>query len=636
MAKKHRILFHSNPFYIKTGLAEAGKTLIKHLLSSDKYEVACYFSQGTQESDPRLNLYPCKCYGSIPNDPHLIQRLNQDMNMARSASYGSINIDKVIQDFKPTIYIGSDDAWGFPVDDYCKKQWWNKIHSMLHITVDSLPVIDLAFEQAKLTKHYFTWAKFAANAMKRIGPEFSHVQSIYGAMDIQKFSPIPDNIRNDLRKRFNIADTTTVFLFVGRNQLRKQFPQAIEAFGKLKRENPSIDAKLHFHTSFSEQGAGWNIPKLAAMHGVKQEDILATYVNKKTGQWFIHPYIGEDIDCPYTKEAKICVTANIIHGVSDEDMKLLYGISDAGLCLLSSGGQELTACQTLLCGKPLACTNYSSGEDFCLKSFVYKLGYHPYYEAGTSFLKATTDIDDIKKYMRKICFSSKKELEEIGTVGRKWAIETFGIESIGKQWEAIFDALPITEWEDTKSVSSPKNENFSMPSAELSDLDFILTLYKEVLNMGNERADSDGTKHWLSKLSGGMKREDILSYFLSVARDENKKNQAPVDFWSLIDKDKPEKRAIFIARESIGDILLFTQLFESFHKKYPDYHLYVATKPQYNDLLAGNPFIHKVIPYADFMENEMILCGSGQDTQFFHKYFNPGILTQRQLNYLHL
>ncbi len=635
MAKKHRILFHSDPLWVKTGLAESAKTLMKYLASTGKYELAYFNQQGTPTTDPRNNLMPWPSFGCIPNDPALIQRLNQDGNMARNASYGSIMIDQVIQEFKPTIYIGSNDIWSFSLSDFCQKPWWSKIHSMLHITVDSLPVLDQAFEQAKLTKHYFTWAKFAANAMKKVGKDFEHVSQIYGAMDIQKFSPIADNVRNELRKRFGIADTTIIFLFVGRNQLRKQFVQCLEAFGKFKRENPNADAKLLFHTSFGEQGAGWNLPKMAAFHGVKPEDMLATYVCKKCGRWHVKSYCGEDIDCPYCNEKKSCITANIIHGVSDEEMKLLYGISDAGLCLLSSGGQELTACQTLLCGKPLACTNYSSGEDFCVKPFIYKLGFHPYYEAGTSFLKATTDVDDIRKYMRKMCFSSKKELEEIGRIGREWAIETFGIASIGKQWENIFDSLPINDWQEIKSTQERKNDSYPMPSSELNDGDFITTLYKNVLNM-NETPSSEGHKHWAEKLKNGMKREDIYNYFISVARDENKKIQAPTDFWTLIDKDKPEKRAIFIARESIGDIILFTQLFESFHKKNPNYHLYVATKPQYNDLLAGNPFVHKVIPYADFMENEMILCGAGQSDQFFHKYYNPGILTQRQLNYLNL
>ncbi len=639
MTKKHRILFHSDPLYVKTGLAEAAKTLMKYLAKTGKYELGYYNQQGTMTNDPRLNLMPWSSYGCIPaHDQALIQRLNADGNMARAASYGSILIDQVINEFKPTIYIGSNDLWSFSLSDYCQKPWWNKnIHTMLHITIDSVPVLEQAFEQAKLTKYYFTWAKFAAKEMHRFGPDYQHVSSIYGALDIEKFSPILDATRQELRKRFGIADSTTVFLFVGRNQLRKQFVQCLAAFAKLKKENPALDAKLFFHTSFAEKAHGWDIPKMAAYYGVKQEDVLATYVNKSTNQWHVRPYCGEDIDCPYTGEKKACITATIVNGVSDDEMKLLYGISDAGLCLLSSGGQELTACQTLLCGKPLACTNYSSGEDFCQESFVYKIGYAPYIEQSTNFIKATSDIDDIKKYMKKVCLMSRKELTDWGAVGREWAIKTFGIEAIGKQWENLFDSLPINDWQDVTVKQEAKNENFPMPSNDLDDLSFITLLYKEILKMPDETASSSGVLHWLDKLKNGMDRRAIFEYFVSVAKDENKKIQAPAaDFWTLIDKDRPNKRCLFLIKESIGDVVICSQLFESFHKKYPNHDLYVATKQEYHLLLAGNPHVYKILPYMDFFESEMAMTGAGQQEGYFHVFMHPGILTQRQLNYLNL
>ncbi len=636
MTKKHRILLQTNGPWLKTGLAEAGKTLLKYLVTTNKYEVALYATQGTLESDPRLNLMPFKCYGAIPNDQGIIQRLNSDPNLARNASYGSINIDKVIQDFKPTIYINSDDVWAMGLDDYCKKPWYSKIHSILHVTVDSVPVIEQAFEQAKLTKHYFTWAKFAAKEMRRFGPDYQHVSQIYGALDIEKFSPIPDATRQELRKRFGIADSTTVFLFVGRNQLRKQFVQCLAAFAKLKRENPTLDTKLFFHTSFAEKAHGWDIPKMAAYYGVKQEDVLATYVSKKTGQFHVRPYCGEDIDCPYTGEKKDCITATIVNGVSDDEMKLLYGISDAGLCLLSSGGQELTACQTLLCGKPLACTNYSSGEDFCEMPFVYKIGYAPYIEQSTNFIKATSDIDDIKKYMKKVCLMSRKELTDWGAIGREWAIKTFGIEAIGKQWEAIFDALPVNEWQDVKSVQEPKNENFPIPPASVDDLTFITTLYKEILKM-QETPDSSGTQHWLNQLKNGMKREDIFQYFLKVAKEENNKIQAPAqDFRTLLDTNRPNPRLLFAAKQSIGDIIMMTQLLKSCKEQYPEHDIYFATEPQYFDLLAGNPYIFRTIPFIDAVESEMAMISAGQDKKdkLFDVYIFPTIQSQKVLNYL--
>lgn len=629
---KHRILLHTNPCHIKTGLAENARTLLKYLYRTGKYEIAHYCSQ-TSIADGNLKYTPWKSFGSIPTDPHIINELNKDPGKIRDVQYGSWNIDNVIKEWKPTIYIGSDDCWGFGKSNYMDKPWWNKINSILHITIDSLPVLEQAYEQASLTKNYITWAKFAQKEMKRVDTKYSHVQQIYGAMDIEKFSPISADQKKQLRERFNLEQDITIFLFVGRNQLRKQFVNCIEAFAGFKRQHPNAKAKLWFHTSFSEKGTGWDIPKMAAYYGVPLEDILATYVCKHCGEWFVSPYKGEDLNCPLCKTEKSLITATIVNGVPNEHMKYVYGIADACVSAFSSGGLEYHNVQSLLCGKPLASTNYSCGEDFCEQSFVYKLGFDKYMEHGTNFIKSTTNVSDIKKFYSKVWLSSKKELEEWGNIGRQWAVKTFSIETIGKQWENLFDSLPIVDWDKISLETEKKDPTYIPPPTE-DNREWLKLLYANILKM--DVTDSDeGLLHWEEKLKNGMKREDIHGYFVSVANAENEKNQNQTNntFWNFINKND-KKRALFVMKESMGDCLIATQLFESFHEKYPNHDLYVACDPKFSSVFEGNPYIYKILPYFPFMENEMACIGSGHNDPFFHVYFHPGILTQRQLFYL--
>jgi glycosyltransferase involved in cell wall biosynthesis len=298
--EKHRILIQSNPIWLSTGLTENVKTLLKYLYKTGKYEIAHYCTQGTPVTDQRLTLTPWKSYGCIPNNAQVVQEINSDPGKQRDASYGAYNIDAVIKEFKPTVWIGSDDQWGFPKHAYGDKPWYKKINSVQHITLDSLPILEGALEAAEQTKYYLTWAKFASKAMNALNPaKYGHASTIYGAMEIDKFAPVTEQQRADMRKRFNISPTATIFLFVGRNQLRKQYPAVLEAFAAFKRENPQAEVKLHFHTAFHEQAAGWNIPKMAAYYGVDMKDVLATYVCKHCGNWHVNPFIGEDIDCPY-------------------------------------------------------------------------------------------------------------------------------------------------------------------------------------------------------------------------------------------------------------------------------------------------------------------------------------------------
>ncbi len=630
---KHRILFHSNPCNIKTGLAENSKTLLKYLFGTKKYEIAHYCSQ-TSIADPNLNLTPWKSYGCLPTDPRIIQELNSDPGKARDASYGAFNIDNVVKDFKPTIYLGSDDIWGWPKGHYLDKPWWKAINPILHITVDSLPVLDQAYEQALMTPNYFTWAKFAANEMRARHEKCAHVNHIYGAMDIAKFSPIQEDQREKLRKQFGIDPNTVVFLFVGRNQLRKQYIQVLEGFAHFKKERPNANAKLHFHTSFSEKGVGWDIPKMANYFGINQNDILSTYVCKSCGNWHVSSYKGEDLDCPYCGAKKTMCTATITNGVPDEQMKYLYGISDACISAFSSGGLEYHNVQSLLCGKPLASTNYSSGADFCEQPFVYTLGFSNYIEHGTNFIKATTSTKDIKNYFVKVWKSSRRDLIEWGEKGREWAVKTFSIQTIGSQWESVFDKLIPSDWSSIELKQKKKNDKFPFPQIEDEDK-FIDTLYKEILFM-NEPIHGDGFKNWKEVLRKGGSRQDIYKYFINEAQKENSKiDGIELDFWTYIDKTD-KKRGLLLVKESIGDIIMITSLFKSFHEQNPNTDLYVMIDPKYNELLLGCPYVYKVIPYHNAFEQEMIAIGAGQKPQdsFFDVYYHVCMQTQRLLSYL--
>ena len=99
---------------------------------------------------------------------------------------------------------------------------------------------------------------------------------------------------------------------------------------------------------------------------------------------------------------------------------------------------------------------------------------------------------------------------------------------------------------------------------------------------------------------------------------------------------------LLVLKESIGDVVLATALFEDIKNRYPDHDLYIATDPLYFELLEPNPFIHKVIPYAPMLESELNVIHRGrvsdkrEDEQHgvFDVYCNLPIMTQKVLNYL--
>ena len=626
---KKKILLQTNAPYLKTGLGEQGRYLFKYLYNTNKYDLVYYCTQVSQ-ADPMLDVMPIKCYGAIPTDPNIIQRLNQDQAIARNVAYGSHFISEIMDKERPDIYWESDDLWSTGNDNYYSKSWFKCTNPVLYKTADSIPLLDSAFEQAKVCKNYYFWSCFAEQEIKKFGSQYSHVKTMHAMFDINHFSPISKQEKIEWRKKFRLNPDDLIFFFMSRNQLRKGFNFIIAAFAEFKKEFPFSKAKLYFHTSFSEMMNGFNILKMATYYGINANDILSTYVCKNCGQWHIRSYCGENIDCPYCGKEKSMISPTIANGVPDEDMKYIHGIADAGLSVYNSGGCERFSVSSLLCGLPTAVTSYSCGADFAGIPFITSLSYKQYFEAGTNFIKAATDINSIKSFMCKVYKMTEKEKQKISEQSRQWAVENYSSDIIGKKWEDLFDSLPPADWLSFSNQIELKNPDYPMPQ-NCSDLEFITLLYKNILKM-DEPENGSGHLSWQKSLKDGKTREEIYQYFLGVARQENDRN-TKIDFSSLIDQTDT-KRLLLMIRESIGDSVILTSLLKPISEKYPNYQIYIGTQPQYFSIFEGVKYVHKVIPYIPQMESEIAMMGVGQKRGYFDVVLNPAVQTQRQLNYL--
>ena len=87
--------------------------------------------------------------------------------------------------------------------------------------------------------------------------------------------------------------------------------------------------------------------------------------------------------------------------------------------------------------------------------------------------------------------------------------------------------------------------------------------------------------------------------------------------------------------QSIGDVYLCTALLKNMKETYPEYNIYFSTKPEYFEILDGNPYIHKVIPYDKGLDNLTAMEGQSEHEGYFEIAFLPFIGTQRMLNYMH-
>lgn len=624
-----KLLFQTDSSLAKTGFGRNAKALLSYLYKTKKYKIVQYCC-GTSYSDPSLKRLPWKAVGTLPDDPNERHRISQDAGQARSASYGAYLIDKVIKEEKPDFYFGIQDIWGteFAID----KPWFNKINSVIWTTLDSLPILPTAVKNAPKIKNYWIWSNFATKALNDMGHK--HVDTMHGCIDASNFFRLKDEERKQLRIDNDIDPDAFIIGFVFRNQLRKSVPNLLEGYAKWKKEaKPKKKTYLLLHTFWKE---GWNIHSLAKEYGIPKEEILTTYVCKKCSSYEVKTYTGEDQNCKHCGSEKSQVTTSVGFGVTEEQLNKVYNLMDFYCHAFTSGGQEIPIQEAKFTELITGVTNYSCGEEQCEEgSGSIPLDWAEYREHQTEFKKASTCPVSIASSINTVYEMSPEERKIQGEVSRKWALDNFSVEVIGKKFEEFIDSLDSTGYEFDEDSSESQKINFPnavIPNIE-NDSEWVLQLYQRILNTDNHVND-DGYKNWMNALSNKVPRAQVENYFRKVAKDHNDKF-FPAKIEDSLDKDDQGKRIVYVMPDSAVDVFLSTSLFKSIKDKYPDYNLYVATKPEYFKILDGNEYIHKVINYSNQFDNTLFLEGAGNHNGLFEIAFTPHLVTQKLSNYIH-
>jgi glycosyltransferase involved in cell wall biosynthesis len=627
--RKKRVLFLTDYAGAFTGFGKQCKFLLSYLYKTGKYEIV-NAAQGVPKDSPGNKKFPWQTIGTLPNDPSKIQQINQDPNLARAAAYGQLELNNIVKEIKPDIVFAINDTWGsqFVTD----MPFFKKVPTVCWNTFDSLPLLPDTITKAKDIQHYWTWSDFARKEFHKLG--FPHVKNQYPLVDTKNFYKLPDEKIAEIKGKFGIPQDSFIIGFVFRNQLRKLINTQIEAYAMFKKANPEIkNTFLYTHTHYGE---GWDIHRLCQQYGVDPREILCTYICKETREYFIAPFHGQDIENPITKR-KSLVTVNVGLGVTDEQLNEIYNIFSLYSHPATSGACELPCVEAALTEKIITTAAYSFGEDI----IEYNKGSLPikfifYTEHGTQFLKSQPSAFDLSKNFKKVYDMDQKKKRQLEIESRKWALENYSIEVNGKKIEEFIDSLDILNDSDFNFEESSKKQNPQAIIPHIEDeKEWLKYMYKHILDM-NVPDEDEGLRYWMSQLSNKAPREQIENYFRQVATKELSESQK-TELKDLFDKDDNLKRVLIVQPESIGDIFLVTSLFESIRDRYSNdkYKIYVATKPEYRDLIDGNPFIDKWIPYHQIMDSAIVMEGGmGQEGVcdiVYHPYFS----TQRLLSYMH-
>ena len=623
---KKKIIIHSNHSKAKTGFGKHMKHLLTYLYKTNKYEIV-EFSNGRQWNDPVLSMLPWKAFGSLPNDPSVIQECNANPQKGRLASYGHMKIDDIIKQEKPDIYLGIEDIWG--LENFWKRKWWKKINSLIWTPIDSLPFLDKHIDAARNTENLIVQASFAKNSFNEQG--FNNVHLLPVPLDTKNFFKHSSSKKSEIRSAHGINDNDFIIGFVFRNQLRKSVPNLLEGFKVFKKDNPDISAKLLLHTHWGE---GWDIVKLIKEKSIDPNDVLTTYFCASCKQYHIKPFSGQKLDCPMCGAKGTLETAQINRGVTESQLNEIYNMMDVYCHPFTSGGQEIPIQEAKLCELITLVTNYSCGEDYSgEESGGMPLRWTEYREPGTQFIKASTDSLDIAKKLKEVYEMPAKNVKKMGKKAREYVIDFCSIQSVCSEFEKIIESMPKSDWDFDFSYVE-KNSSYQPKEIE-SNEDWVIDLYKNILKSEDpEKSDEEGVKHWVHRLNTDLNRQQVYEYFVKIANEDNVKNQS-IPFEDLLSKDDDGKRILFALQGNEIDVFNSTSLLKYIKDQYPDNNIYYATDKENENVLMGNPYIHKVIPYNSIMDNFIWAEGQGNYNGMFNFVLIPNTNTDKIKNYIH-
>ena len=622
-----RILWVSNALWLKTGLSRNTKALFKEWYG--KHEII-HLCQGTVEGDPKLDMYPWKSVPALSTNPQEQNRYRQDPHYGRLASYGAIILESLIKEHKPDVVCISDDLWAAPLDYYTNKEWSREVNLISHITFDSLALLPESYELAK-NCHTYSWSPFGEEALKK-GLSKRKIETNYNtgtipaAIEIDQYEPISDTEKRNLRDKFGIPQDDILINFVGRNQLRKKFDTLLKALASYKKQYPKGKrVRLAIHTSWTE---GWPLLRLIEENGLEKSDIFTTYVCHQCKQFEIKPYNGEQQDCRFCNGKKCKDSASIGNGVSDDEMKYIYGISDCALSVFTSGGFEYHCAESLLNALPLATIGYSCGSTYLECPQVTEIKYVETSECNSGFIKAEPSVQDCVKFIHKIAQMDKFKRKQIGKKGREWAIKKFDSRIVAKQWSDIFDSMPKVDYSKVRFDDTKKPNPSFTPNTSLDKEDFIKNLYSGFLDTQNP--DKEGMKHWLDRLSNGEPKDSIISIFKQISTKEVQEKEINFED-SLLNNGKED--LFFVIKESVGDCIICLSLLQSCRDSYPDHNINIVTEPQYFNIFKSCDFVDNMIPFNPMLEQEMYVVGASQE-KGLGVFVMPAVDTQKHLNYL--
>lgn len=567
MSKK-RVLAIVECTELCTGFSNYGKSLLKRLHDSGKYEIA---ELGTyiKPSDPRIKNIPWKVYAGVPedNDAEGVRKYNQAYpqwgKLQPLGQFGAVVIDDVLLDFKPDYVISWHDPWmSTVIADTSLRNMFRWIYMPC---IDSTPQRLEWLQMYESCDYLMGYSDFAINVMKeqslkiRSGGAKKLLPSpARPGVDTEIFKPMN---KAEIRAKWGIAADLPIVVTCMRNQQRKLFCELIDSFSKYKRDNKNdpIAQKsvlLLHSTGFDAGQEYWlHIARLSTNDYLPHyyeglhKHILHTYMCDNCGKkmigyatWLLNAKMHNGrayMQCPCCGTVALR-TPNTNVGYTREEMAEVFNLGDVFVQVSIAGADEMPASEAKACGVPiLISANAAMLEKAQIpKDYEGNLMYkkadgtpytmhkggipiniaYEFHEAATMQRRSYFDRNDLAKKLTVL--SDKDRLKQLSEDAVFSIHDNCNYHEIASKWMYAIDNLPAKDRSKTwdREIDESKlplvDDVDKIDVSNLSNEDFVDWCYTAILRSD---IDSVGRLSWLNDLKTGRNRKEIMQFFMNVA-----------------------------------------------------------------------------------------------------------------------
>jgi len=279
--------------------------------------------------------------------------------------------------------------------------------TMFYFPFDSRDVYDKAKDVIELFDIRVAMAKWGQSVLSKVGVDSHYIPH---GVDTNVYRPIPPPIREALRKQ-NGFDGKFVIGCVAKNQTRKMLPNLLQAYKNLLDKHDDILLFMHCNPTDPQ---GWNLIDYCNRIGLKNKVIFGMKANQQ--------------------------------GLHETQINLVYNSIDVHVLPTTGEGFGLPIIESMAAGIPNIATDYTTSRELLeghgeLISLSKEM---PYIIGQLNTHRALPSVPDMEKKIEKL-YKNPKLRERYSKDGRKFVLEHYNWEKIGRMWNELLEYGEVHE-----------------------------------------------------------------------------------------------------------------------------------------------------------------------------------------------